>query len=179
MHICRVNNDKHNNPNYLLKMKKITFILFALITGTTFAQNGTANETATATADVVSVISIVKDFDLNFGKVITGTAGTVIIGQDGTRSTSSTADYVTSTATKAAKFTITAEQGYTYSIGLVNTTLTGAGDPMSFTLDPSLSAAGNAGNVDKELFIGGTLTVASTQAVGAYAGEVVVTVAYE
>jgi len=162
-------------------MKKITFILFALITGTTFAQpnNGTDNAKATATADVVSVIKIVKDVDLNFGKIITGTAGDVVIATTGTRT--GTADIVTSTTTTAAKFSITAEQDYTYSMGIAGTDLTGpsGSNDIGVTYNPTLSASGNTGGTDTELLIGGTLTVVATQAVGAYAGEVVVTVAYE
>jgi len=161
-------------------MKKITFILFALIAGTTFAQTGgTDNASAVVSADIVSVISITKDVDLNFGKVISDVAGgTVIIGTDDTRS--GTADYVTVGASpSAASFTIDAETGYTYSISIVGTDLTGPGTAMPIVYDPSLPAAGNEGGTATNLLIGGTLTIGASQTVGAYASTVDVTVAYE
>ncbi len=163
-------------------MKKITFIVFALIAGNSFAQvdpnNGTANASAIVSADIVSVIAIEKDVDLSFGKIITGTAGNVIIDYDGNRT--GNADIVTSTTTTAAKFTITAEDDYTYSISIVGTPLSNGGTlEMDVDYDLSLPLIGNTGGTDTELFIGGTLTVASAQPVGAYEGSVAVTVAYE
>jgi spore coat protein U-like protein len=161
-------------------MKKITFILFALIAGSAFAQTGgTDNATADVDADIVSVISITKDVDLNFGKVISdATGGTVIIGTNSARS--GTADYVTVGASpSAASFTIGAETGYTYSISYIGSALSGTGTDMPIAYDLSLPATGNSGGVDTELLIGGTLSVGTTQTVGAYSGTVAVTVSYE
>lgn len=162
-------------------MKKITFILFALIAGTAFAQEGaTSTATATVSADIVSTINITKDVDLNFGKVISDTSGgTVIIDTDSERT--GTANIVTvGTSPTAAKFSINAETGYTYSISIEGTDLTGAGADMPVNYNRiSLPLAGNMGGTDTELFIGGTLTVGANQAVGAYSGTLDVTIAYE
>lgn len=49
-------------------MKKITFILFALIGATTFAQ-GSATETAVVSADIVSPITLVHADDFRFGQI--------------------------------------------------------------------------------------------------------------
>jgi hypothetical protein len=49
-------------------MKKITFILFALIAGTSFAQNSRLKLKALVNAEIVSPITIEKAIDLNFGR---------------------------------------------------------------------------------------------------------------
>jgi len=162
-------------------MNKITFILIALITGTSFAQI-TETATANVSADLVSVITIAKTVDLNFGKIISDANGGTVIIDKATNARTGTATAVTTGATPtAAKFTIAAEAGYSYSIGYVEspTLSDGGGNTMGVTYDHSLLATGNVGGTDTELLIGGTLTVGATQAIGVYAGTVVVTVAYE
>ncbi|HSM62882.1 MAG TPA: DUF4402 domain-containing protein, partial [Gillisia sp.] len=91
-------------------MKKITFILFALIAGTTFAQN-TANDAAITTAEIVSPLSITKNRALNFGRIIGGTAGggtvTIAATDAGARTIPDALDAPLGTVS-SAKFTITA-----------------------------------------------------------------------
>ncbi len=162
-------------------MKKITFILFALIAGTGFAQTNIAS--ATVDVDVVSVITIQKDVDLNFGKIISDVdGGTVIINLDSSRG-AGTANYVTTGAIPtAASFTIAAETGYYYSIAYTSSaTLAGPSGsvPMGVVYSYSLPTANNLGGTDTNLLVGGTLSVGSNQLVGNYTGSVEVTVAYE
>ena len=181
MHICTVNNDKHNNPNYLLKMKKITFILFALITGTTFAQD-TATATSTVNAEIISPISIENGSELDFGRIIGNAAGgTVTVSTAGDRTTTNSDLLAPSTTVKAASFDVKAADTYNYSIAIptIDLTFTG-GDNMPVTFDSSLGNANVVGTgAVQTLNVGGVLTVNADQAEGAYAGTVEVTVAYE
>jgi hypothetical protein len=149
-------------------MKKITFILFALITGTTFAQNS-ASTTATATAEIVSPLTLQKDGDLNFGKIAKGAAGTVVVKTDGSRGTS-TADVIGATTTVTpAKFSITAETGELYSISLPGDSdvvlENAAGTDMTVT-DFKHNVTTFSGN--QSFNVGATLNVNANQAPGIY-----------
>ncbi|WZL89012.1 DUF4402 domain-containing protein [Salinimicrobium sp. 3283s] len=171
-------------------MKKITFILFALITGTTFAQNSaTATSSATVNAEVVSPISITPVTNLDFGRLIGNEAGgvvTIAATAAGTRtSTNEEVLALTGNTATAAKFNVIAATDYTYSVALSSTNLLtsdadGAVD-MPVAFDHNLKATGNAGNGSTpiELYVGGALTVNAGQTEGAYTGEVSVTVTYE
>src|SRR5680860_928770 len=100
-------------------MKKVTFILFALITGTTFAQEVVG--TSQVYAEIVSPIEIVSTGDLNFGTIAAGTnAAKVRVSNDGTRTFSDPAMKVLSSGTtaSAASFEITAATDYSYSIAI-------------------------------------------------------------
>jgi len=157
-------------------MKKITFILFALIAGTTFAQD---SADALTSADIVSPITIVKTVNFNFGQV-SNAGGTVIIATDNT---------VTGTATKvgtitptAAAFTVNATDQYTYAVSLpadvtlVNQTGSGNEEMTVNALgdDSSLKGTGS----DETFGVGGTLTVGSSQTPGYYKGTMTVGVSY-
>ena len=166
-------------------MKKITFILFALISGTAFAQTATAN----ASADIVSPITIshsATDSDLVFGKVIPAeTATTIILDHSGAVDGTSTGTSVSSSTRTAAAFTIQATNTYSYSITLPSTSvnLTGPTGSTAMTVSDftqNLLAANNVsdGNGD-DLLVGGTLNVGANQPEGNYTGEFTVTVAYE
>ena len=165
-----------------LHMKKITFILFALIAGTTLAQT-TADGTATVNAEIVSPITIANGTALNFG-TINGTpiGGDVSVSFSGNRTFSNSDMQITSaTAITAAAFSITAADTYIYSISIPDILLTGSGDAMNVTFVHNRnSAARRTGdNTGQILNVGGTLTVNDAQAAGSYDGTVTVTVAYE
>jgi len=163
-------------------MKKITFILFALIAGTTFAQDSDTG-TATVNAEIVSPIEISDGSDLNFGTINgTATGGTVSVTTSGVRSFSNSDMAITSaTAITAANFTVTAANTYLYSISIPDILLTGAGDDMAVTFihnRNTLSGRTGSGSA-QPLNVGGTLTVGDAQVAGTYDGTVSVTVAYE
>ncbi len=158
-------------------MKKITFILIALITGTTFAQ-GSDTGTATVNAEIVSTINISNGTNLDFGRMATPTADTEItVGTDGVRGTV-TGVTIPGGTVSAAAFTVNAASGYTYSIAIPTISLTGNGTamPIIFTHDGGTTATGTG--ADQTLNVGGTLTVGADQVAGAYTGTVIVTVAY-
>jgi len=163
-------------------MKKITFILFAFISGSVFAQEG-ADATAETFAEIVSPIEIVSDTDLNFGTINgTSTGGDVTVAFNGDRLFSNTNMEVSSSATiSAATFSITAADGYVYSITIPDSQLTGTGTPMNviFEHNRNNTTRRTGDGSAQELRVGGTLTVNDDQTAGAYSGNVTVTVAYE
>ncbi len=166
-------------------MKKITFIVFALIAGTAFGQDATG--TATVNAEIVTPIEITDGSDLNFGSIVAAEGGNVRVSTDGTRTFSNNDMNVeTATTISAASFYVTAADTYSYSISIPSTVLTDAAGvgvemPVSFTQDLETETDGNAtGNgSQQELLVGGLLTVAAGQEAGTYDGTVTVTVAYE
>ena len=173
-------------------MKKITFILLALISGTVFAQQtNTAKATANVGAEIIEPITIDKDTDLNFGRIIGNAAGgDVTVDMDGAR-TATNNDLLDpsaagTSALSAAEFTITAADSYSYDIDIPETvTLTGAGENMKVTLnayynDNALSGATVQGSENPDILkVGGVLEVGTNQGQGAYTTSFDVTVKYE
>jgi spore coat protein U-like protein len=166
-------------------MKKITFALFALIAGTTFAQNSTSDTgTATVNAEIVSPISISDGSDLDFGRIIGNAAGgTVTVATDGQRTTDNSDLLAPSTTVQAASFTVNAAKDYNYkvefsSLSLSDIASVGADMPVTFTSSLGTEHILGTG-ADQTLTVGGALTVNANQAEGKYTGEVTVTVAYE
>ena len=158
-------------------MKKITLIAMMAFTGATFAQ-GTANATATSAAEIVEPITIVKARDLNFGRIIGGSAGggtvTIAATDAGDRTIDTDLSAPGGTIT-SAKFTITASDN-AYGIVLESSDLTASGlTTMSFTPTPSITETTSG---DKTLYVGGDLTVGTTQEAGTYQGDIKVTVNY-
>jgi len=162
-------------------MKKITFILFALIAGTTFAQN-TANATATVNAEIVETIGITSADALNFGKFTkSATAATVIINALGTTRVFSQTDMkiVAFPGFGVPTFTVTKDATASYGITLGVNTMPTSGTNSMVLDNLTHSLPTNGGNTAADFTVGGTLNVPSTQATGIYTGEVSVTVTYE
>ncbi|MCC8358643.1 DUF4402 domain-containing protein [Salinimicrobium sediminilitoris] len=168
-------------------MKKITFILFALIAGTTFAQtNNDSNKatgTATVNAEIISPIEITSGSVLNFGRIIgDAEGGTVTVSTAGERSFDNN-DLNAPTTTSlpsAAAFKITAENEYLYSISIPSIKLEGAGDDMTVNFEHNMKDEGNAGSgAEQTLLVGGDLLVNGGQDAGEYTGTATVTVSYE
>ena len=164
-------------------MKKITFILFALIAGTTFGQSE-ATGTADVNALIVMPITITNGTALNFGSIVAAEGGNVRVNTEGTRTFSNTnMEVISAEAITAASFDITAADQYSYSITIPSIVLSGDGNdmPVSFTQDIDGETDGTATGTGslQTLKVGGLLTVASGQTTGLYEGEVTVTVAYE
>lgn len=169
-------------------MKKITFILIALITGTTFAQDDSA--TAPVNANIVSPITITSGTTgLDFGNIATPDAATDITVSNSGERTAVNGVTIPGGTVSAAGFTVNAALDYAYTISIPTIDLTsavagsGADMPVIFTHSGAVNAEGNNAakgtGVDQTLNVGGTLKVGAGQAAGAYAGTVKVTVAYE
>ena len=168
-------------------MKKITFILIALIAGTSFGQDGSASGIATVRAEIVTPIEITDGSDLNFGSIVAAGGGNVRVSTDGTRTFSNNDMNVeTATTISAASFYVTAANTYSYNISIPSTVLSdvasvGTDMPISFTQDLEGDTDGTAEGTGsaQELLVGGLLTVAAGQEAGSYEGTVTVTVVYE
>lgn len=155
-------------------MKKIllfSVMLIAFASGI-FAQS-TDTEQTTATATIVGPLALTKVSDMNFGTIaVTGTAGTVVLGTDNSRTAVGPA-LVPPAAGVAASFTVSGEASRTYTITLpANGTvslISGANTMAANTFvhnagaNPTLSGAGAAA-----FTVGATLSVAANQAAGSY-----------
>jgi hypothetical protein len=143
-----------------------------------------ASATATATVTINAAISMAKTVDMSFGTIgTTGTAGTVVLGTDGSR-TCTNVDCLAGSPGAAASFNVTGDNNATYSITLPGTAfLTGPGPPMTanaFTSSPT--ATGTLSGAGAEtLLVGATLAVGTVgvQTPGTYTStDFTVTVDY-
>ncbi|MCF8450820.1 MAG: DUF4402 domain-containing protein [Taibaiella sp.] len=170
----------------ILKSIAIASVAVIGFSNASFAQ---ATATASASANIITPITIVKTVDMNFGNVAVSAtlAGTVIMTPAGIRTTGG-AGGVTLPATtgtvSAASFTVSGSASYTYDITLPSTaTITdGASHNMTvnaFTSTPSATGTLSAGGTET-LTVGATLNVSAAQAAGTYtnATAVPVTVNY-
>jgi hypothetical protein len=167
---------------HILKFFALAVIMIAF-SATTFGQ-----ATATATATIVSPITIVLVTDMNFGNVVTSAAtGTVVLDPAGARSTTGGASILVAQpgTVTAATFTVGGTAGFTYSITLpasVSIDDAGAGVPMtvdSFTSNPTPTGLIGGGGT-QALGVGATLNVGASQVGGVYttAAPFTVTVNY-
>lgn len=149
-------------------------LLVAFLVFTGVAASAQVTASASASATIVTPISITKTVDMNFGNVAVSTvAGTVVLAPAGSRTITGgvTLPAVTGTVT-AATFTVNGEGAYTYAITLPSTdlTITSTGSNTmivnSFTSTPSATGTLTAGT--QTLRVGATLHVTGSQAAGTY-----------
>ena len=151
-----------------------------------------ASDTATATAVVLTPMTITKNTDLVFGNLVAGN-GIVTVATDDTRTKAGGTVLPSGVTATAAKFTIggTAGQGYSISYAGTDTDLTSGSDTMAFTyfaeaLDAATPSGATSGQpatftpagATSYLYVGGTVTVGPSQPAGTYTGSVIVTVDY-
>src|SRR5665647_457690 len=170
-------------------MKNIFKLIASAIVLVAFSTSVHAQDTktATATATIITPISLAKNVDMNFGNIAVGASGgTVVLAPAGTRSaTGGVTLPVTAGTITAADFTVSGNAAYTYAITLPTTvTLTRASgtetmDATAFTSTPSSTGALDATLGTQDLTVGATLTVAAAQVAGIYtSGTFDVTVNY-
>ena len=161
--------------------KKISLMAIALmsigLSSNLKAQNIDVTASATATAEIISVLTISNIANLNFGGIPSPTIETIITmnAADGGVVMSSGSSFASAGALSAAAFQINGEEGYAYSIELpISVTLIGDGDPMivnnfkhsGHADGTSDSAITNGVNT---LYVGADLTIAPAQLAGTYA----------
>jgi hypothetical protein len=159
-------------------------VLFTLIflMGTIFSSSGQVSANANVTATIVTPITITKILDINFGNIAIGAlAGTVTINPSSVRSLTGGITLPTITGTfNAAKFEITGENNYGYSITLPSTDTIvddGAGHSMivnNWTSSPTPVGLLSSGKQD--LFIGATINVLANQPAGTYTSNIPFTI---
>ncbi len=146
-----------------------------------------AVETGVATATVVSLMTIsASQRNLAFGGFMidaTSGGGTVIMSSASTGVRTKTGAgllLVAASAGSSGQFTVSGAGSATYTIAVAETTaLTSGANTMSagtFTTTPATPGTLTSGT--QIVTIGATLTVAASQAVGAYTGAYTVTVEY-
>jgi hypothetical protein len=181
-------------------MRKLRFVFCAIFIMACVTMNVTAQSSSTVTgttagAVIITPLALTQVSALHFGvmAVTDGIAGTCILSTDGTTRTG-TGGVNLSTQTPAAtvaSYSVTGEADTPYAITVdnpitVTTLATGTG---STTMDivPVAKAASNSsegfagtlnGTGGDTFVIGGTLSVATDQVAGTYAGTFDVTVAY-
>lgn len=157
----------------------LVLVLTVLSVSISFAQSS-ANATSTVSATIINPISISKDANMNFGVVVPGgTAGTVLLATDGTRSIGSGGTTILSGQTGSpavAQFTVSGEPTYTYSISFPAsiTIKDAATDSMAVNSFVHIATSGTEGTIpaggSQVLKFGATLNVGAIadQPHGAY-----------
>jgi hypothetical protein len=170
-------------------MKKHILILMATATLVGYHSNafGQPSATASASANVISPIALVKNVDMNFGNAaVSSTAGgSIVLAPAGTRSTAGIGVTLPSTAgtVAAASFTVSGAPGYTFAITLPGSAIiSGPGATMTvngFTSIPLATGTLSTAGI-QTLAVGATLNVAAAQSPGTYtnATAIPVTVNY-
>ncbi|WP_339648581.1 DUF4402 domain-containing protein [uncultured Salegentibacter sp.] len=160
-------------------MKKITFILLALISGTAFAQSN-ADATATVNAEIVSPIKISSSGALDFGRIasIEESASYVTISANGGVEYGNDDLEIAGNTVTVPTFTVTAQESY--SIVTAGTDLEGV-DESSLTIRDVTTSLGEStsGLSATDFTVGATIDIAADQPSGEYTGNVKVTVSYE
>ncbi|MFO7575292.1 MAG: DUF4402 domain-containing protein [Bacteroidales bacterium] len=148
-----------------------TVIVFAVFSANV---TGQVEATATATATIVTPISIANTTDMNFGNIaVSATAGTVILAPAGTRTPTGgvTLPAVPGTVSSAV-FTVTGTPAYTYVITLPAAATTVTSGANTMTVDTFTSTPDGTGTLDgsgnQTLQVGATLNVGINQASGTY-----------
>lgn len=156
----------------------IAMIAFASVTNAQLSESAPAD----ISSRVIAPIAISKSRDLALGVIAVGqnTAGAITIAatDNGTRSENNAKGFGT---VSSAKYDVTGEPAYTYSVDVPATvTLTHAGDNTATIIFTPLKSDPTALNAEGKgvVFVGGTLNVPAKQKAGAYTGQFNVTVAY-
>lgn len=160
-------------------MKNFTKVIAiaALMIGSAVAANAQTDvksATATATATIITPITITKVNDLNFGNIIsTATGGKVVLSPASTRTETGVQLAAVQGTVTAASFTVTGETDYAYTVTLPSTdytltTGTGAATQTmilnAFTSDHTATIAGGS----LTLSVGATLNITANQSAGVY-----------
>jgi hypothetical protein len=152
------------------------FAIAMLVTGLSAKTFGQVSATATSSATIVTPITIANGANMNFGNIaVNNTLGTVSLPAAAAPVRTVTGGCTlpaTAGTVSAARFTVTGQTGYTYSISLpASASLTGPGAPMTanaFVSTPTVAAGGLLTGGSQTLYVGATLNVAASQTAGAY-----------
>ena len=150
-----------------MKKSLLFSVIMIAFTAGAFAQSATA----TATAVIVSPITIARTADMSFGNIIADAdGGTVVLVPAGTRTLNGlTSPSIVGTVT-AASFTVTGLIDATYAITLPpnHTINSGANSMVVNTFTSTPSGTGTLTGGTETLNVGATLNVGLNQASGTY-----------
>ena len=173
------------NINFKQRALKLALVSAFALGGAAVGVNGhAASATGNATATVIAPIAISNTADLAFGKFAASTGGTVVMDPAGARTATGAVVLSTVAPGAAASFNVTGDANATYAITLpASASISdGATTPNTMTVGTFTSTPSATGTLSaagaQTVTVGGTLTVASAQAGGAYTGTFSVTVEY-
>ena len=177
----------YSNTNRISTMKKRILALGCMAALLAFSSDAFA-VTGHATATIGTAISISEEATtpasatggkLAFGHIIPSTGGTVTITPAGVVTQTGTITLTTQLLKGPAQFKVTGDAGKSYNITLdASTTISSGSNSMNVTALNSDSSFTLDGSGVSVFHVGGTLSVASGQAVGLYEGTFNVTAAY-
>ncbi|MBB4612142.1 DUF4402 domain-containing protein [Novosphingobium taihuense] len=157
--------------------------------GSAFAQAAnTSSATASGSVTIVRPLTITKNSDLAFGRIVrprTGGTGTVTLANTGNTVVAASGAVALASTTSRAQFTVDGEGGQSVTASIPSSVnLTSGTNTIAVTLLPdfgstvtlsgALAAAGSS-----TLNVGGSFSLPDTQATGAYTGNFTVTVTYQ
>lgn len=160
-----------------LKTKIMALAAATALFGFQSAANA-ATGSATASATILSPITVTKTSDLDFGKIVAGASASTVTLTGAGSFTCGTSLTCTGTH-NAAAFDVAGTSGETVTVASdTSVTLTSGSYSMTASLAPtatSLTLVSGAASFN----VGGVLSVAGNQAAGSYAGTFNVTVNYQ
>ena len=156
------------------------------------AANAATTATGTATAEVLSTLTVTPDADLRFGQLAANGGGTVVIPADSSAAITTTGTLVSTGTRGAAHFTVAGNRGVGVNLTALSVTTpltwqgTWGGPGAAPTMPLSALTSRWDNNVDvldattglAGFNVGGTLTVAAAQEPGVYSGTFSVSVEY-
>lgn len=170
------------------------FALAIVILGFSANSFGQVTENTSATAKILTVLTLTETQSLEFGSmgVLAGQGGTCKISTAGIQSvTGGVTASTLGNAPKAATYHVTGEPNYTYDIQLPTSITISNGTPADDMTIGTFLAKSTSGveahdatgtliavDGDDDFTVGATLTVAAGQTEGAYTGSFDVTVVY-
>ena len=165
-----------------MKNKVFAFAILVMGMATTASAQSSDFATVTASADIVTPISIAPGNDMSFGKIVaTAAGGTVDVDFSGSLTATGVVKH-SSAVGSAASFTVSGEDGFTYDVTLPTTfDLAGPTGSTAMTVNNfSHNATGTLTGGTETFDVAATLTVGANQVPGAYTNstDFTVTVAY-
>jgi hypothetical protein len=144
------------------------------------ASGSTATAAGTAVANVVSAITLVHTpgTSLNFGTFSTGSGGSVVVTPAGAGSTTGDTAFVSGTIEAADQFLVKGDGSRAFTISTASGTVVNGATSISFTTTPSAASSTLSLLGVSTFSVGGTLTLAGTEAAGLYNGSYNATVTY-
>lgn len=163
-------------------MKKIILasaIVLASAAPAFAASGNTSSASGSANATIVEpiVLTHVSTAALAFGTITTGTGGSVTVSSAGIGSVGGDVAFVPGSVNSADQFTVTGDAGRSFSIATTGGNVSAGATSIPFTTSAS-AASGTLTGGAASFSVGGQLSLAGTEAAGAYTGTYSATVTY-
>lgn len=156
-----------------MKNKFKLFLLLSVVIVISSKTSAQVNASATASATILTGISITKVQDMNFGRLNPGASGgNAVLSTAGVVTPSGDVTKLAGVTPSAASFTVSGETGYTFSISLPSSDyIISDGSSHNMTVNTFLSDPATSGTISgggTTLSVGAKLTVSAGQVSGTY-----------